>query len=168
MKLRKKKSPPKRSKAQIKTDSFSSAAEIKPSLLEPSLTDLKFNNFEDMAQGFDALIHEFYRYYNRSSQEEPNLFGFVSVTHRVRFENIDCLRTENAIGEKTTIIYAPILAGESAEERMNRELKILAAFEPSKRSSHIMSLSLLLGMLGKNGLSILIEKQKMKKGQKHD
>lgn len=162
MKFKKKKSPSKKSKAKLKTDS------VHASILEPSLIDLKFNNFEDMAQGYDALIHEFYRYYNQSSQEEPNLFGFVSVTHRVKFENIDCLRTENAIGEKTTIIYAPILPGESLEERMNRELKILAAFEPSKRSSHIMALSLLLGMLGKNGISALIEKQKKKKGHRHD
>lgn len=167
MRSRKKKTSAKKSKARLKPDS-AHEQELNPSILEPSLTDLKFNNFEDMAQGFDALIHEFYRYYNQNSHEEPNLFGFVSVTHRVKFENIDCLRTENAIGEKTTIIYAPILPGESAEERMNRELKILAAFEPSKRSSHIMALSLLLGMLGKNGLSILIDKQKKKKGQKHD
>jgi hypothetical protein len=128
-------------------------------MLEPSFSKIHFESFTDMAQGFDALITEFYRHYHQATHDEPNMFGFVNISHEVRFENIERMRTENVVGQKTTIIFAPVISGETSEERTARELRILAAFDPTKRPSHIMALNLLMTMLGKRGLAKLIENQ---------
>jgi hypothetical protein len=137
------------------------------SVPEPSFSRIQFDSFQEMAQSFDSLITEFYHHYDQSKRDEPNMFGFVSVTHEVKFENIERMRTENVVGQKGTVIFAPIIHGENSEERTARELRILAAFDPTKRSNHIMALTLLMAMLGKKGVTKLFEKQK-ERGQQED
>lgn len=120
------------------------------SLLEPRFDAILFDDFAELAQNFDALIEEFYNYYREHRKEEPNLFGFVSVRHMVRIsEQTNEIYTENVLGEKTTVIHAPAFPGETSEEKYERSLKILAAFDHTKRASHILAISLLLSMIRK-------------------
>jgi hypothetical protein len=149
-------SPSKKSEETISSDSAFP-------FLDPHFSPLQFNSFDDMAKGFDALINEFYRHYRQLSQGDPNMFGFVSVSHEVRFENIERMRTENLVGQKMTLIYAPVIQGEGPDERRNRELNILAAFDPTKRPSHIMALSLLMTLLGKKGVNRLVQRHTERK-----
>lgn len=130
------------------------------SLLEPMIREPVFASFGDLARAYDALIHEFYNYYRQVSSDEPTLFGFVSVRHRVQFSReVDAIFTENVIGQKTTLIYAPWIDGETPEDQEQRRLHLLAAFDHTKRASHILALALLSGLLRGPGLRKLIERQ---------
>lgn len=129
-------------------------------LLEPVLREPVFESFDDLAKACDALIAEFYRYYRESSQDEPNMFGFVSVRHVVKFtDQTDSIYTENVVGQKTTVIYAPEIEGESIDEREQRRLSLLVAFDHTKRASHVLALTLLMSLLRGGGLKKLMEKQ---------
>lgn len=129
-------------------------------LLEPMLGEPVFESFDDLAKACDALIAELYRYYRESSQDEPNMFGFVSVWHVVKFTaETDSVFTENIVGQKTTVIYAPKIEGESAEEQEQRRIALLVAFDHTKRASHVLALTLLMSLLRGGGLRKLIEKQ---------
>ncbi len=88
------------------------------SLLEPTIREPSFDSFSDLAKSYDALINEFYRYYRESSSDEPNMFGFVTLRHTVKFtDRTDCIYTENIIGQKTNVIYAPLIEGETGEDK---------------------------------------------------
>lgn len=129
------------------------------SLLEPMFHEPVFDSFVDLAKACDALIAEFYRYYRESSHDEPNMFGFMTVKHIVKFtDNTDSIYTENIVGQKATIIYAPVIDAESREEREQRRLGLLVAFDHTKRASHILAVTLLMGLLRGSGLKKLIEK----------
>lgn len=128
------------------------------SLLEPVFHEPRFESFSDLAQSCDALIAEFYRYYRESPEGEPNLFGFVTVRHVVKFtKETDAIYTENIIGQKTNVIYAPLIRGESKEEQERRRLSLLAAFDHTKRASHILALTLLVGLLRGPAIRSLLE-----------
>ena len=133
------------------------------SLLEPSFKQVNYSDFENLAKTYDSLIAEFYEYYKESGHSEPNMFGFVTVQHIVKFsKDADTIYTENVIGQKATIIYAPFIQGESEEEQNDRRLKLLAAFDQTKKASHILALSLLAGLLSGQGIRKLIHKHEEK------
>jgi hypothetical protein len=125
---------------RAKTESYS--------LLEPRFDAIAFDDFAELAENFDWIIQQFYRYYRERGFQEPNLFGFVSVRHMVRIsDQTDEIYTENVLGEKTTVIHAPAFKGETAEQQYERSIQLLAAFDHTKRASHILALSLLLSMI---------------------
>lgn len=160
--MNKKESPKRRSRPPRRRGKTASAASGGEgiSLLEPMIREPVFASFGDLARAYDALIHEFYNYYRQSSQDEPTLFGFVTVRHRVKFlKDVDSIFTENVIGQKTTLICAPWIEGESTEDQERRRLQLLAAFDHTKRASHILALALLAGLLRGPGLRKLIERQ---------
>jgi hypothetical protein len=129
------------------------------SLLDPKFQEPRFRDFESLAKTYDALIAEFYEYYRQRGGEEPNLFGFVSVRHVVEFSSTtNAVFTENCIGQKTTIIYAPLISGETLEDQNQRRLQLLVAFDHTKRASHILAMSLLFGLLTEKGVQKLIHK----------
>lgn len=129
-------------------------------LLEPIFREPVFDSFKDLAETTDSLIAEFYRYYRESSQDEPNMFGFVTVKHVVEFtDKTDSIYTENLIGQKTTTIYAPLIPSETPEEREQRRLGLLVAFDHTKRASHVLAMTLLMRLLRGGGLKKLMEKK---------
>ena len=128
------------------------------SLLEPRLDPVRFSDFPSLAQSYDALIAEFYSYYRKKGQDDPSLFGFVAVRHVVEFTpKIKSVCTENLVGQKTTVIYAPLIPDETPEHQ-ERRLRLLVAFDYTQRASHILALSLLVSVLSENGLRKLTEK----------
>ncbi len=129
------------------------------SLIDPQFKGLIFDDFANLAQSYDALIKEFYGYYKEKGHDRPNMFGFVAVRHVVKFSSsTKSVFTENIVGQKTTAIHAPLIPGESQEEQNERRIKLLTAFDHTKRASHILAMSLLVGLLRGRGIKKLIKK----------
>lgn len=168
MKTKKSYSKPKKTKRPSRIKKIASSGDI--SLLEPIIREPVFDSFTDLAKSYDALINEYYRYYQETSSDEPNMFGFVTLRHSVQFtDKTDSVYTENIIGQKTNVIYAPLIKGETPEEQEKRRLGLLAMFDHTKRASHILSLTLLASLLRGPGLKKLTEryeKEKLKKTEK--